>query len=83
MAVTMWGNEARPAETYTPKSSKITVNGTFKEPVYVDLISGKVYEIPKANWKKEGAAFTFTGIPVIDSPILIAEKSLIQIAKAM
>lgn len=83
MAVTVWCNEARPAETYAPKSSKITLTGSFREPVYVDLISGKVYEIPKANWKKEGSTVSFNGIPVIDSPVLIAEKSLFQLTKAL
>ncbi len=79
MAFTIWCNEGRPAETYTPKSSKIVVKGTFKEPVYVELISGRIYAIPKANYKKSGSSFTFTGIPVIDSPILIIEKSILRL----
>ncbi|MCE6991210.1 GH39 family glycosyl hydrolase [Dyadobacter sp. CY323] len=80
--ITIWGNEARPAETYTNKRTKVTASGSFKEPVYVDLISGKVYEIPKANWKKEGGNSVFNAIPVPDYPVLIAEKSAFGLATA-
>ncbi len=78
-AVSLWNNEARPAETFTPQPTQVTVKGSFKKPVYVDLISGKVYEVPKANWKKEGTTHTFTNIPVADYPILLADQSLVYL----
>jgi polysaccharide biosynthesis protein PslG len=53
----------------------VKVEGSFKNPVYVDLITGKAYNIPKKQWKKSGKQFTFTDIPVPDYPVLIAEKS--------
>jgi hypothetical protein len=75
--ITLWSGEDRPAESYEPKQTTVTMEGTFKNPVYVDLISGKVYEIPKSQWKKTGKGFTFTGIPVPDYPVLIAEKVVV------
>lgn len=80
--ITLWSGEERPAEEYELKPTTITVsNGKFKRPVYVDLITGKVYEVPKANCKKTGATYTFSEIPVSDYPIVIADKSAIAIQK--
>lgn len=78
--VTLWSGEARPAETYAPKPTDVTVEGVFKTPVLVDLISGKMYEIPKTAWKKtggrrSGTTHTFTGLPVPDYPVVLADKS--------
>lgn len=76
--VTLWSGEERPADEYEPKLTTITVeNGSFTNPVYVDLISGKVFEIPKGNWKKMGKQYVFSGIPVPDYPVLVAEKSAV------
>lgn len=75
--LTLWSGEARPADSYEPKMTTITTGGIFKTPVYVDLITGKVYELPKKNWKKEGATYTFSEIPVPDYPVLIAEKEVV------
>jgi len=73
--VTLWSGEARPAETYEPKRTDVTLEGSFKTPVFVDLISGKVYEIPKNQWSKKGSTHTFTALPVPDYPVLLADKS--------
>ncbi|TDH28740.1 hypothetical protein EXU57_01315 [Segetibacter sp. 3557_3] len=77
---TIWQHEDRPSDTYQPKPTTLTVEGaTFKNPVLADLITGKVYEIPTANFRKAGNTYTFSGIPVTDYPIVIAEKSLIPL----
>ncbi|GAB3643789.1 GH39 family glycosyl hydrolase [Spirosoma arcticum] len=73
--VTLWSKEARPAETYEPKLTTLTVEGEFRQPVFVDLITGKVYEIPQSAWTKAGKTHTFTVLPVPDYPVLIADKS--------
>lgn len=75
--ITLWSTEARPAEEYSPKPTTVTVEGQFKQPVFVDLITGKTYEIPKANWSKTGSIYTFTGIPVPDYPVMIADKGIL------
>lgn len=77
--LTLWSGEARPADTYEPKLTTITVQGTFKKPVLVDLITGKVLEIPKGQWKKTGNQFVFSRIPVSDYPVVLAEKSALSI----
>jgi hypothetical protein len=75
--VTLWSGEARPAETYESKLTTITVKGNFKNPVFVDLISGKVFEIPKDKYKKVGNQFIFSEILVPDYPVLVADKAVV------
>jgi hypothetical protein len=76
----LWINEYIPTNTNEIKSINFTViNGNFEQPVYVDILTGGVYEIPANQWRKEGSKFTFTSMPVYDAPILIADKSLIQL----
>jgi hypothetical protein len=77
--ITLWSGEAKPAETYEPKSTTITVEGNFKNPIFVDLITGKIYEIPKNQYKKVGKTMVFEGIPVPDYAVLIAEKEVLMI----
>ncbi|WP_460636856.1 GH39 family glycosyl hydrolase [Larkinella harenae] len=79
--VTLWSGEARPAETYDPKPTTVTVEGKFSKPVLVDLISGKVFEIPKSQWKKSGNSHTFTAVPVPDYPVLLADQSVLSLVK--
>ncbi|ODS84278.1 MAG: hypothetical protein ABS46_03865 [Cytophagaceae bacterium SCN 52-12] len=79
--VTIWNSQDRPAETFTPQHTQIIVQGSFRNPVYVDLVSGKIFEIPKENWKKSGSTCTFSHIPVPDYPVLIADKSVLRISK--
>ncbi|HVG16250.1 MAG TPA: hypothetical protein VM935_14865, partial [Chitinophagaceae bacterium] len=77
--VTLWQNEDRPSEAYEAKKTTLKVEGAqFEKPVFVDLISGKIYEIPKTSWKKEGKDFLFIDVPVPDYPVIIAESSSLK-----
>jgi hypothetical protein len=77
--VTLWSGEAKPEATYTPKPTIVTITGFFKQPVFVDFISGVVYEIPKSSFRNSGNIYTFTNIPVPDYPVAIAEKSVLNL----
>lgn len=77
---TIWNNECIPVDANQTKSINFTfLNGNFDTPVYVDIISGRVYDIPATDWSKTGTTYVFKNIPVYDAPILIADKSLVQI----
>lgn len=77
--LTLWLDGNIPNNTFETQMVELTIeNGNFKHPVWVDLFSGRVYEIPKSNWSKNGTSYKFK-IPVYDSPVLIADKSLINI----
>jgi hypothetical protein len=76
--ITIWKDNKTPNNNFVTQPIDITVgNVNFNNPVYVDLLTGHVYEIPKTDWSKSGNTYTFSRIPVYDSPILIAEKSIV------
>jgi len=58
------------------------MGGAFAEPVWVDTITGGVYEIPKEKVTAEAAKVIFKDIPVYDAPTFITGKRLLKIAPA-
>ncbi len=77
---TLWVDEYIPKDDNTTKLLNFTfTHGNFDQPVFVDIITGRVYEIPARQWRKEGDKYSFTNIPIYDAPVLIADKSLIKI----
>lgn len=76
---TIWIDEYIPTNTNQTREVNFTfLNGNFEQPVYVDILTGGVYEIPATQWSKQANTYTFKAIPVYDSPILIIDKSLIN-----
>ncbi|MGI8633877.1 MAG: hypothetical protein ACR2KZ_00600, partial [Segetibacter sp.] len=79
--LTLWMSRIAPVEDSSEnRTISFTVsNVSFKNPVYIDLITGKVYDIPSKQFKKQNNAYFFSEIPVPDYPVVIAEKSLVPI----
>ncbi|RUT67968.1 hypothetical protein D0817_23430 [Flavobacterium cupreum] len=77
---TIWMDESIPLNSNTGRLQDFSFsNANFENPVYVDILSGKVYTIPNDKWSKSGNTFTFKDILIYDSPILIIDKSLLKI----
>jgi hypothetical protein len=77
---TIWESEGIPTNTLGKENFDFTIaHGNFKDPVYVDIITGDIYEIPKNKWSKNNKVYTFKDIPIYDGPILLADKSIIKI----
>ena len=82
--VTVWLDSKTPSNLFKTTPIDITIStGNFDSPVWVDMLTGHIYEIPKKQWRKTGnrnagPTYTFSGIPVYDSPVLIADKSAID-----
>lgn len=77
---TIWINENIPLNTNDTKEITLSfTNSNIEIPVYVDLLTGKVYEIPTKQWSRKENTYTFKNIPIYDSPILITDKSLIKL----
>ncbi|MES3020263.1 MAG: hypothetical protein V4857_01630 [Pseudomonadota bacterium] len=80
---TLWISDTIPADSMDKKGYRVSmVNARFKEPVYVDVVTGKVHAIPADQWSTTGAKVVFKNIPLYDGPILIADKSLLKITPA-
>lgn len=75
---TVWFNDEIPNSTFETETVELTIeDGEFENPVWVDLYSGGIYEIPNSYWQKNGNTYTFS-VPVYDSPVAIADLSLIS-----
>ena len=78
--VTVWLDSKTPTNKFATTPIDITVDGgNFDVPVWVDLLTGHVYELPKNSWSKSGTSYTFRNVPVYDSPVLIADRSLLNL----
>lgn len=76
---TVWNGENVPGNSNDLSLQDITLtNVNIDQPVWVDVITGGVHEIPAAQVTRKGASVTFRGIPVYDAPILIADRQLIS-----
>lgn len=79
-AVAFWYSDEWPTDNLETDEINFTFpNGSFTDPVLVDIRTGKIYDIPDNQWSKNGTEYSFKKIPVYDSPLLIIEKSLLRI----
>jgi len=75
----LWDRSGIPSDEVVTGSAKITVKEcTIKEPVWVDLITGRIYEFPKERISRDGNATSFADVPVYDAPVLIVEKNIVM-----
>jgi hypothetical protein len=73
-----WDGSGTPSNSFATVSATITVQAcTIKEPVWVDLVSGRIYEFPAERVTREACTVVFKNVPVYDAPVLIAEKALV------
>ena len=76
---TIWNNEYIPTNTNVAKNLNITIlNANIDQDVYVDILTGAIYEIPDNQIDKKNNKMVFKNIPIYDSPILIADKSTLK-----
>ncbi|MEL7588835.1 MAG: hypothetical protein AAGU19_19135 [Prolixibacteraceae bacterium] len=71
----LWYKDRIPGDEFKWDPVNITIeNLNFCDPVYVEMISGKVYEIDKADWANKGNNLELRNLPVWDSVMMIAER---------
>ncbi|GAA4980982.1 hypothetical protein GCM10025734_01110 [Kitasatospora paranensis] len=77
--VAVWAATGKPTESTTSTATDLTfTGGDFADPVYVDLRTGAIYDVPDAGWSAQNGTYTFRGVPVYDSPVLIADRSTVK-----
>ncbi|MGW9451418.1 GH39 family glycosyl hydrolase [Streptomyces sp. NPDC055632] len=78
--VGVWDGTATPGDGTARTPVRLTFpQGSFTDPVYVDVRTGAVFDIPAADWSVSGTTHTFRNVPVYDSPVLIADRSAITL----
>ena len=76
--IVMWDNSGTPDDIFVTRPAQVEAKGlSFKDPVWVDLVSGRIYEIPADRMSKVGESTLFKDIPLYDAPVLIAERRLV------
>lgn len=74
--VMAWYNDQIPDDTLTWDAIALTVKGVvFTDPVYVEMITGRVFSLEKGAWKVTDGSTVFTGLPMWDSPVMLAERT--------
>jgi hypothetical protein len=76
--VVFWDKSEVPSNSNAtvPATFKIT-RGRFTHPVWVDTITGNVYEIPAERVTVEGETVIFREIPVYDAPAFITDTDAV------
>ncbi|MBI5693449.1 MAG: beta-galactosidase [Verrucomicrobia bacterium] len=76
--VALWDQSGTPDDSFVTRPAQIVMKDLkLQEPVWVDLVSGRVYAIPTDRITRAGAFTLFKDIPLYDAPVLIAERALV------
>lgn len=76
--ITVWRDSDRPGERPELEELVLTVSeGSFEDPVWVDLVSGRVYDIDESIWGSDEEGCTFKRLPVYDAVVVLAERATI------
>ena len=78
--VLLWYSDEVPSDALRWDSVDLSIQGVaFHDPVYVEMITGKVYTLDPAHRKAQDDSGQFTNLPVWDSPVMLAERSQIPL----
>ena len=72
-----WDSSAAPAENTLPEKADLMLTGAIREPAVCELISGRVFAFPEERILRLPGRMLFKDVPLIDSPLAVAEKSCI------
>ena len=74
---------SRPADSFETRPAVFTYAGRpLSDPVWVDLLTGRIYEFPKDRQLVHSSGITYVDVPVYDSPCLLTERSVVMPAGA-
>ena len=72
----------RPGDSFATRPTVFDFKGKgFADPVWVDLLTGRVYAFPKDRMLVHSCGVTFVDVPVYDSPCVLTEKSALQLMR--
>lgn len=71
-----WDGTQIPSESNETRAVTWTLeNAQIADPVLVDVLTGRIYEIPAKNIQRDGETLTLTEIPVYDAPLVITDRA--------
>ncbi len=79
--VTIWRASDIPDQRPDVERVSVTLEaGEFTQPVWVDLLSGQVHRLPEKAWRRGGAKWVFTNLPVYDSVVVLADRGAVPLS---
>ena len=77
--VAFWNKSEVPSNSNETVPATIKIeNVSFKNPVWIDTITGDVYEIPAEKVSVDEDAVTFIDVPVYDAPAFITNRDAVD-----
>lgn len=78
--VLLWYDDQIPTDGLEWDDISLTMKGVnFNNPVYVEMITGKVFELSKHSWSNNEGNVRFEKLPVWDSPMMIVERDQLEV----
>ena len=75
--------DARPGDGFATRPCVLEYAGrALREPVWVDLLTGRAYRFPAENQIEHSCGVTFVDVPFYDSPCFIAERTALRLDPA-
>ncbi len=72
----LWFSENRPGDTLAYERTTVEMKSVpVKEPVWVDLLTGKIAKIPAENVSWKDGVLTIKDLPLWDSPVMVAPNA--------
>jgi hypothetical protein len=67
-----------PSDSFTTRPGMIEWSGSpLKDPVWVDLLTGRIYAYPKNRISIADGEVYYLDVPVYDSPCILTERKLL------
>ncbi|MDO5567327.1 MAG: hypothetical protein Q4G59_11770, partial [Planctomycetia bacterium] len=71
-----WNGSAIPSDSNEIQQVTLTIkNGLFTDPVWADLVTGKIYEIPDSCKTIGKDQLVLRNVPVYDAPAMIVDRA--------
>ena len=76
-----WFCDGQPSSELGFAHVDLDIPEKLDRPVWVELITGRVFEIPDASIERRKDGMTLKGIPMWDSPIIVASREAITLVR--
>ncbi len=74
----VWDSSSHPDNANATTPAQIALPGvTFTEPVWVDVVTGGIYELPEDRVVTEEGRTVLKAIPIYDAPALVTDRSVV------
>ncbi len=77
----LWFSDSRPSSLLEFDRISVRFPGKVESPVWVDMITGRVFEIPAESVKYENGYTLLSDVPMWDSPVMITDRLSVPMRK--